>query len=172
MITWGINALNHGSSLTVFSGNELSIHESCSSDELDTSLIIRAFNYGGPDKIYWYERPWLKKFRQLWAGQYSRAFDRSVIPRQYLKKINVDYAKVFYTSHHASHAAAGYFTSPFDNAAIIVLDAIGEFESASIWKAEGDQLSRVWSKSYPNSLGLFYSAFSDLIGLKIGRAHV
>ena len=165
MIVWGINALNHGSSLTVFSGGHLVIHEACSSDELDPDLILRAFNYGGPDQIYWYERPWLKKGRQLVAGQFKRAFDLSVLPSSYLKSINVRYAPITYTPHHGSHAAAGYFTSPFKDAAVIVLDAIGEFECASIWEAKGDKLKRVWGRDYPHSLGLFYSAFTDLIGL-------
>lgn len=165
MITWGINALNHGSSLSVFSGAELVIHDHCLHDELDSKILHRAFNYGGPCKIYWYEQPWIKKARQLRAGQYDRAFDFSVLPQRYLKKINVDYARLYYTSHHASHAAAGYFTSPFDDAAIIVLDAIGEFECATIWKAQGNNLKKIWSRSYPNSLGLFYSAFTHLVGL-------
>lgn len=165
MIHWGINALNHGSSLTIFSQGNIVVHESCQSDELDSKLIHRAFNYGGPSKIFWYERPWLKKARQIMAGQYSRALDMSVLPRRYLEKINVGYAKLIYTPHHGSHAAAGYFTSPFDDAAIIVLDAIGEFECASIWKGEGNKLKKIWSRNYPHSLGLFYSAFADLIGL-------
>jgi len=165
MNIWGINALNHGSSLAVFAGGELVVHESCSTDYLDSKLIHRAFNYGGPSKIFWYERPWLKKARQLRAGQYNRAFDLSDLPSRYLKSIRVDYANVYYTPHHGSHAAAGYFTSPFKDAAIIVLDAIGEFECATIWAAEGNKIKKIWSRTYPNSLGLFYSAFSDLVGL-------
>jgi len=165
MIYWGINALNHGSSLTVFSGGNLAIHKTCETDELDSGLIHRAFNYGGPDRIYWYERPILKKIRQITAGQFDRAFDFSVLPKNYLKRINIKYAPITYTPHHGSHAAAGYYTSPFKDAAIIVLDAIGEFECASIWEAKGDKIRRVWGRDYPHSLGLFYSAFTDLVGL-------
>ncbi len=164
MIYWGINALNHGSSLSVFSHGELTIHENCKTDELDPAVIHRAFNYGGPDKIFWYERPWLKKIRQLHAGQFTTAADMSVIPRSYLKRSNLGYAKIVYTPHHASHAAAGYYTSPFDHCAVVVLDAIGEFECASIWEGREGKLRRVWSRDYPHSLGLFYSAFTKLIG--------
>jgi len=165
MIQWGINALNHGSSLAVFSGGELVSNTFDRSDELDHQTIWRAFNYGGPNEIYWYERPWIKKARQAYAGQWNRVFDFSAIPRRYLKKIKVNYAKVFYTPHHASHAAAGYYTSPFNHCAIVVLDAIGEFECATIWEGKHGELRKVWSRSYPNSLGLFYSAFTDLLGL-------
>jgi carbamoyltransferase len=48
---------------------------------------------------------------------------------------------------------------------VIVLDAIGEFESATIWHGSNNQLKKIWSRSYPNSLGLFYSAFTHLCGL-------
>jgi carbamoyltransferase len=169
MILWGINALNHGSSLTVFSGENLAIHETCETDELDPRLIHRAFNYGGPCRVYWYERPLLKKLRQITAGQFDRAFDLSVLPKNYLKRINIKYAPITYTPHHGSHAAAGYYTSPFKDAAIIVLDAIGEFECASIWEGRGDRIRKVWGRDYPHSLGLFYSAFTDLIGLTPNR---
>jgi carbamoyltransferase len=82
-----------------------------------------------------------------------------------MNNIQVQYAPITYTSHHASHAAAGYYTSDFNDAAVVVLDAIGEFECASIWSGQGDTLKKIWSRSYPNSLGLFYSAFTQLIGL-------
>jgi carbamoyltransferase len=166
MITWGINALNHGSSLAVFSGNQLIFNESCTGDELDSAVIHRAFSYGGPSKIYWYERPWLKKIRQAYAGQWHRVFDQSAIPKNYVKKINVGYADIIYTPHHASHAAAGYYTSPFDRCAVVVLDAIGEFESATIWMANQGELKKMWSRIYPNSLGLFYSAFTHYLGMQ------
>jgi carbamoyltransferase len=90
----------------------------------------------------------------------------SVIPSRYLSKLGLGKVPITYTPHHASHAAAGYYTSPFDNAAVVVLDAIGEFECASIWRGQGTELKKVWSASYPNSLGLFYSAFTNLIGYR------
>lgn len=166
MIVWGVNALNHGSSLSVFKRNDLISYKFDHSDELDPSTIYKAYSYGGPSKIYWYERPWLKKARQLYAGQYCAARDLSVLPSRYLDRINLTYAKLIYTPHHASHAAAGYYTSPFHDAAVVVLDAIGEFECASIWRGTGDDLKKVWNRNYPNSLGLFYSAFAHLLGYK------
>ena len=164
MIYWGINALNHGSSIAVFKGEELISNTFCEKDDLDKKLIFDSLIHGGPDKIYWYERPYLKKLRQLSAGQWSEAFDRSVMPRKFLDDNNLKYAKLIYTPHHASHAAAGYYTSPFDDCAVVVLDAIGEFECASIWRGRNGKLTRVWSRDYPHSLGLFYSAFTKLIG--------
>lgn len=163
MILWGINALNHGSSLAVFKDGKLQSNESDSSDTLPSSIVAKALNYGAPDRLFWYERPWVKKARQAYAGQWHRVFDISVLPRRYMK--GQHYAPITYTPHHASHAAAGYYTSPFNHAAIVVLDAIGEFECATIWEAKHGEMKKVWSRSYPNSLGLFYSAFTDFLGM-------
>lgn len=165
MIEWGINALNHGSSLAVFNNDQLLSNQFNYSDELSHDIIVNALKFGYPDRIYWYERPWLKKARQLRAGQWSRAFDLSVLPRKFVDKLGFKHVPITYTAHHASHAAAGYYSSDFNDATVIVLDAIGEFESATIWRAQGDSLTKVWSRSYPHSLGLFYSAFTEFLGM-------
>ncbi len=166
MIEWGINALNHGSSLAVFKDGKLKFWNNSTEDRLPSSFIHTALGHGSPDKIYWYEQPWVKKARQIYAGQYSTAFDLKNLPCHYLKQAGLSYSPVVYTPHHASHAAAGYYTSPFNDCAVVVLDAIGEFESATIWHAGHGELKKVWSRSYPNSLGLFYSAFTKLVGLE------
>ena len=163
MIEWGVNALNHGSSLAVFKDGSLWSNQASSSDELDSNIISDALHVGAPDRIFWYERPWIKKARQLRAGQWHRALDMRVLPRRYMKAQH--YAPITYTPHHASHAAAGYYTSPFNHCAIVVLDAIGEFECATIWEGKHGEMRKVWSRSYPNSLGLFYSAFTQALGM-------
>lgn len=165
MIQWGVNALNHGSSLAVFKDGQLQTWTVSHEDKFDTSIITSALHYGAPDRIYWYERPWVKKARQVYAGQYKTALDLSVLPKRYLNEIRVHYAPVTYTAHHASHAAAGYYTSPFNHCAVVVLDAIGEFECATIWEGKHGELKKLWSRSYPHSLGLYYSAFTQMMGL-------
>lgn len=165
MIHWGINALNHGSSLAVFKDNKLLSLNVSPSDEVPSETIRKALQWDAPDKIFWYEKPWTKKARQLYAGQWHRALDMSVLPSMYLSRTRLSYAPVAYTPHHASHAAAGYYTSPFNHCAVVVLDAIGEFECASIWEGKHGELKKIWSRNYPNSLGLFYSGFTHLVGL-------
>jgi carbamoyltransferase len=165
MISWGINALNHGSSLAVFRNDKLMSFDTHNESTLSDDIKFSALKYGAPDRVYWYENPWLKKARQLHAGQFLTALTLKNLPKQYINSINIDYAPIIYTPHHASHASAGYYTSNFKSAAVVVLDAIGEFECASIWHAKGREVKRVWSKKYPHSLGLFYSAFTQLIGL-------
>ena len=67
-----------------------------------------------------------------------------------------------YVGHHEAHMAAAYYTCPFEADATVVIDAIGEYDTASVW-VKGE---KVWSKQYPWSLGLFYSAITKRIGLK------
>lgn len=167
MIQWGINALNHGSSLAVFRDGEfIGDIISKDTDSLSPEMYRRFIEYyGTPDRIFWYENPWLKKARQVYAKQYNTAMDMSVLPTRKLKKWGLGYAPVTYTPHHASHAAAGYYTSPFNHCAIVVLDAIGEFDCATIWEGRHGEMKKVWSAKYPNSLGLFYSAFTQMMGL-------
>jgi carbamoyltransferase len=165
MIHWGINALNHGSSLSVFNDYKLISHTIYQEDELSSNALFRALHSGAPDRIFWYERPWVKKARQLYAGQYNTAFKLDNLPSVKLKEWRLGYAPVTYTPHHGSHAAAGYYTSPFNHCAIVVLDAIGEFECATIWEGKHGEMRKVWSRSYPHSLGLFYSAFTKFLGL-------
>jgi carbamoyltransferase len=101
------------------------------------------------DVVVFYEKSFLKNIRRLYSGQgWKRR--KTTIP--------YDYAY----SHHQSHAAAGYFTSPFDDCNILVIDAIGEWDTISIW----DGIQKVISWKYPYSLGLLYSAVTHRIGLK------
>jgi len=180
MITWGINALNHDASISVVENGQLmfsrrsSEYTGITGDHfLCPQLIEDCMNYGHMDNIVWYERPWIKKTRQLRAGQWGAAFDLDDIPSRYLKKFNVPSVPMYYLPHHLSHASAGFLTSPFEEATVVVLDALGEWESATIWKGQGTELTKLWSKSYPSSLGLFYSAFTKLIGYTpIGQEHL
>ena len=143
--------------------------------ELNTKILSDCISqYGMPDQIAYYERPWLKRTRQLYAGQYSDAFNFKSL-RTILKETapwaNLHKLPIKYHSHHLSHAAAGFQTSPFDSATVVVIDAIGEWDTASIWHAYYDdrglaKYKKLWSQKYPHSLGLFYSAMTKRAGLK------
>lgn len=175
MIVWGISANSHDAALAVFSknGKDLKLLFASHSERysgkkndahLNAALIEDAKQYGDPDEVIWYERPGLKTLRQLQAGQGLRYIFKNNIKR-YLKKYGID-APIVYSSHHRSHAAGGYFTSGMDAATVVVIDSIGEFETLTIWKARGTQLKKVYSQSYPHSMGLWYSAMTQRIGLK------
>ena len=104
-----------------------------------------------PNIVAYYEKPFRKNLRRLYAGQSWQK------PR-----VNYDYS----FGHHQSHAAAGYYTSPFDECNILVIDAIGEWDTISVWKAKNNLMDKVYSRKYPYSLGLLYSAITQRIGLK------
>lgn len=124
--------------------------------------VVEAEAYGEPDLVVWYENPYLKSIRQFLAGQ-KNPFKRNNI-RKYLKDLNIN-CKWTYVGHHESHAAA-FYKSGFEDATIVVLDSIGEFDCTSIWKAENGKLKKLKSSKYPHSIGLFYSAMTDRIGMK------
>ncbi len=170
MISWGISANSHDAALAVFNRNDLvfaSHSERFSGIKNDrnlcSSLIDYAKDFGLPETVYWYENPWKKTFRQLFAGQGWKLKDNNI--KQYLANYRV-HAPIVYSDHHLSHAAGAYFTSSFTEACILVIDAIGEFETLTIWLARGNKLKKLYSKSYPHSIGLFYSAMTQRVGLK------
>jgi len=135
---------------------------------LNDAIINAALSYGKPDVIAWYEKPLLKKFRQATAQQWDFVFDWDEMPKRYIKKKFPQLAgiKIEYQSHHYTHAASGYYTSKLAEAAVVVIDSIGEFETLSIWRGRGDKLEKLYSQDYPNSVGLFYSAMTQRLGLK------
>lgn len=123
-------------------------------------IIEAALQFGKPDKIAYYENPLLKKARIAIHGGFGG-------DKPFYKSIDsLNGIKVTTFKHHFSHAAAGYYTSKFNDAVIVVLDAIGEFTTSSVWHASGDSIKLHKKWSYPFSFGLFYSAFTDLLGLK------
>jgi carbamoyltransferase len=170
MIIYGVSANEHDAALAVFRDNKLLFashserYSRIKNDpHLHPSLINAAREYGEPDKIVWYERPLLKRTRKLLSGQYEHVFRKD--GRRYLRARGLD-APVQYVSHHASHAAGGFYLSPFQQAAILVVDAIGEWDTISIWVGDGPRLKRLASTQYPHSIGLLYSAFTQRVGLK------
>ncbi len=74
---------------------------------------------------------------------------------------------VHFVPHHKSHAAAAFFPSPFDAAAVLVLDGVGEWSTTSLWSGRNGALSALAEIRFPHSLGLFYSAFTQYCGFKV-----
>jgi len=170
MITWGISANGHDASLAVFDNRQLKFASHAerfsgkkNDAHLNAALISYARQWGEPDEVVWYERPLVKTVRQFKAGQGWNYKENNI--KQYLKSYGIT-APIKYSSHHHSHAAAGYYTSPFSEATVICIDSIGEFETLTIWKGEENKLKKVYSQGYPHSIGLWYSAMTQRIGLK------
>ncbi len=139
--------------------------------DLCEPLIVDALSYSTEElSAHYYERPVLTAIRQFVAGQKVKLQTATQrVGSDMIKKLGSPKIKTH--GHHLSHAAASFQTSPFDKATVVVIDAIGELDCISIWNAWYDekgyaQYKKVWSKKYPNSIGLFYSAMTDRVGLK------
>jgi carbamoyltransferase len=169
MISWGISGNSHDAALAVFVDNQLVFASHAerfsgkkNDRDLNNEIVAYAKQWGSPDRIYWYERPLLKTVRQFCAGQGWKGRDNDI--EIYMARYGID-APIEYVDHHLSHAAGGYYTSEFDEACVIVIDAIGEWDTATIWEAKGNKLKKRWSLRYPHSIGLFYSAMTQRVGL-------
>jgi carbamoyltransferase len=74
---------------------------------------------------------------------------------------------LLFTEHHQSHAASAFFPSPFERAAVLCMDGVGEWATTSVWLGEGNTLTPQWEIDFPHSLGLLYSAFTYFTGFKV-----
>jgi len=161
MIILGINETSHDASVSLIKDGEVLFAghaERYSKKKNDwynnNEIILDALNYGTPDAIAYYEKPLLKRSRILihgGAGDWKPNFPMNI--------------PVHYFKHHYSHAASGYYTSSFNDACIVVLDSIGEYNTSTVWVGQGEKIRLKYKQNYPVSFGLFYSAFTQLLGL-------
>jgi carbamoyltransferase len=133
------------------------------------------------DAVVFYEEPFAKFERLLgWLVQtFPRApsyFARSL--RQQLAKklwvldelsemLGVPRSKVGSREHHLCHAASAFFVSPFQEAAVLTVDGVGEHTTTAIWQGRGATLERRFSLEFPHSLGLFYAAITAYTGFEV-----
>ena len=137
---------------------------------------FKEFEYSRLHTVSYYERPWVKQLRQFRAGQgidLSKLTMNQIIKQQVSKDVyrSIKMVPQETHNHHKSHAAAGFQTSPYQDATVVVIDAIGEFDTITIWHAEYDELGyakykKLWGQKYPHSIGLFYSAMTKRAGLR------
>ena len=161
MIILGINETSHDASVSLIKDGQILFAghaERYSKQKNDwynnDKIIIDALSYAIPTHIAYYEKPQLKRSRLILKGGAG----------DWKPNIPID-LPVKYFKHHYSHAAAGYYTSSFNNAAIVVIDSIGEYNTSTIWVGEGNKIKLKYKQNYPISFGLFYSAFTKLVGL-------
>jgi len=74
---------------------------------------------------------------------------------------------LLFTEHHQSHAASAFYPSPYESAAVMCLDGVGEWATTSVWVGEKNQLTPQWEIDFPHSLGLLYSAFTYYTGFRV-----
>lgn len=140
------------------------------------------------DYVVFYEKPFIKFERILLGtlGTFPRSwqvfgeaminyFDEKLWVKSILmREVDVPAEKVLFTDHHVSHAASAMFASPFEEAAIVTMDGVGEWTTASIgrgrarWTDGHENSIELWDElRFPHSLGLLYSAFTAFLGFRV-----
>jgi len=143
----------------------------------DSALTIEDLDY-----VAFYDKP-LQKFDRLietylaFAPEGLQSFMMAMplwlktklhLPREINKALGGRYKKrIVFTGHHESHAASAYFPSPFDKAAILTIDGVGEWDTATIGIGEGNKIKLLKTMHFPHSLGLLYSAVTYFCGFKV-----
>ena len=174
----GISAGFHDAAATVlspegeilFAGHSERYSKIKNDPEFDRGLFNDVMVHSPIAHVAYYERPWKKQLRRLYSGEGIdwNAITLNQVLRKHLRGIR--FPEYSSHNHHLSHAAAGFQTSPFNRATVVVIDAIGEWDTISIWAAEyvngQARYRRLWGQKYPHSIGLFYTAMTQEIGLK------
>ena len=142
---------------------------------------------GQVDYVVFYEKPFLKFERlletylafaprglqsfamaiPLWMRE--KLFQKEIIGKE-LRKLDPDFDwknKLLFTEHHVSHAASAFYASPFEEAAVLTMDGVGEWTTASAAVGRSNELILTKEMHFPHSLGLLYSAFTYYTGFKV-----
>ena len=192
MYILGISAFYHDSAVTLLKDGEIIFaaqEERFTRKKADPNFPFNAINFcldsnelsiNDIDDIVYYENP-QKKYSRLinnfisFAPRGFRNFNKSIssfidwkmdIPN-YIRK-NLNYINtVSFIDHHLSHASSAFFPSPFKEAAILTIDGVGEWTTASISMGKDNKIKMLKELKYPHSLGLLYSAFTYYAGFKV-----
>lgn len=135
------------------------------------------------DYVVFYEKPFVKFERVLktlvaTCPQTPRVFtdamknwfgDKLWIGNIIASDLRVDASRVLFSEHHLSHAASAFLCSPFDEAAILTVDGVGEWATTAIAVGKGNKVTVLKEMRFPHSLGLFYSAFTAFLGFEVNE---
>ncbi|MFH1913898.1 MAG: carbamoyltransferase [Pseudomonadota bacterium] len=100
----------------------------------------------------------------VWVKE--KLFMRHILKEEF-RKLGQGSPKLLFPEHHLSHAASAFFPSPFEEAAILTVDGVGEWATTTIGKGSGNAITVLRELHFPHSLGLLYSAFTAFCGFKV-----
>jgi carbamoyltransferase len=151
-------------------------------------LVEAAISLADVDRVVFYDKP-LVKFERLletylsYAPNGLRSFiaampiwlkEKLYLKTTLKKELQIlaggtkeDIPALLFAEHHQSHAASAFYFSPFDRAAVLCLDGVGEWATTSAWRGDGKALEALWEIDFPHSLGLLYSAFTYYAGFRV-----
>lgn len=195
MYILGISAYYHDSAACLLKDGEIiaaAQEERFTRKKHDYNLPVNAINYclreariksASLDFVAFYDKPFIK-FGRILETYYAfspwgiRTFIEAIplwirqklwIPDLIKKEISYE-GKVLFPEHHESHAASAFFPSPFNRAAILTLDGVGEWATSSYGVGRGNKLEIIAELHFPHSLGLLYSAFTYFTGFKVNSS--
>jgi len=193
----GVSALYHDSAACLIRDGEIiaaAQEERFTRKKHDARLPINAISYclaegavkrGELDVVVFYEKPLSKLVRMLaahaWVAPRGLRSFLAGVPAWLRDKGWVGYhlerllvqagqarpRKFYFSEHHLSHAASAFYPSPFEEAAVLTVDGVGEWCSTAISIGEGRSLRTIYEQRFPHSLGLLYSAFTYFAGFKV-----
>ncbi len=190
----GISAFYHDSAAALVVDGEIvaaAQEERFTRNKHDSGFPVEAIRYcldeagieaEDLDYVGFYDKPFLKFERLLetylaFAPAGFRSFVKAIpqwlqqklhLPREINRGLGGRFSKRYvFTEHHESHAASAFFPSPFDEAAILTLDGVGEWATASFGTGRGNRIRLSHELQFPHSLGLLYSAFTFFTGFRV-----
>jgi carbamoyltransferase len=148
-------------------------------------FCLRTAGIEAPDLDYvvFFEKPFVKFERLLLASMQTfpashRVFreamvtwlgDKLWIRHLIQRRLGVPPGRILFSEHHLSHAASAFFCSPFEEAAVLTVDGVGEWTTASLGVGRGTDLELIKEIRFPHSLGLLYSAFTAFLGFEVNE---
>ena len=158
------------------------------SKSIDYCIQTYSLTHKDIESIVFYEKP-LVKFERLLETYLTYApngirsfiaampvwlkeklFLKSTIKKELSKSFQCresELPPLLFNDHHGSHASSAFFPSPFESAAVLCMDGVGEWATSSVWVGEGNDLTPLYEIDFPHSLGLLYSAFTYYTGFKV-----
>jgi carbamoyltransferase len=150
---------------------------------IDFCLGAGGIQPGDLDYVVFFEKPFLKFERLILSsmqtfprsqGVFKEAMvtwlgDKLWIKQLIQRRLGIASSKILFSEHHISHAASAFFCSPFEEAAILTVDGVGEWTTASIGIGKGTDIKLLNEIRFPHSLGLLYSAFTAFLGFEVNE---
>jgi carbamoyltransferase len=194
-IILGISALYHDAAAALVIDGDLvaaASEERFSRLKHDSAIPVRATEWclaqagidmDDVDHLVFYEKP-LRKFERLMIMQllnFPRSFkafqrasmvwltDKLWVRNSLVKKLGISSRKILWSEHHLSHAASAFYCSPYEEAAILTVDGVGEWATTTLWKGTAEGLEQLHEIRFPHSIGLVYSAFTAFLGFRVNN---
>lgn len=196
MVILGLSAFYHDSAAALIENGRIvaaAEEERFTRKKHDQSFPIHSIEYclkegrvalDNIDAIVFYDKPLLKFDRLLETyfaaaprglGSFLKAMPVWLKEKIYFKKLLRDSFKkfggklppIYFSEHHLSHAASAFYPSPYEEAAILCIDGVGEWATTSAWHGISNAITPLFEIQFPHSLGLFYSAFTGYLGFKV-----